>query len=480
VRRIFICYRRADSAGLAGRIHDRLANRYGRHRVFMDAEAIPGGEDWVRELERAAGTSPAVLVIIGSGWLSAAAKDGSRRLDDPDDWVRREVAAGLGPERVTTIPILVDGAHMPHADELPPSLRRLSDHQPMRIDHETFETDVNGLLARLEEIAPVGPDRDLGQPVSVLDYHGRNPLSAADPDSRQMALSADGRRFAAVTYRSTTAQGEAGGWVAAWDVTTGTLVAEFSLAEGAASLALSPDGALVAIGTGGLPGVQLRELPTGKDVGRLVYWPIVRWALAVAPVVEVSAVAFNADARFLATACGLTARVWDVGRRRTVTRVSSPRKRPLSDVALDGPGTTLATADKGETRLWHVPDGRPLGHFPHGRRLAFSADGRRLATAGPDEQARVWDVVHGSQIASVRHDKEVADVALSPHGTYLATGSKDRTVCLWDVDNDGRELVRLGLDTPVRYVAITTGGRQMAAASDALRLWRVPPELAEE
>jgi hypothetical protein len=51
---------------------------------------------------------------------------------------------------------------------------------------------------------------------------------------------------------------------------------------------------------------------------------------------------------------------------------------------------------------------------------------------------------------------------------------------LWDVDNDGRELVRLGLDTPVRYVAITTGGRQMAAASDALRLWRVPPELAEE
>jgi WD40 repeat protein len=369
---------------------------------------------------------------------------------------------------------------MPHADELPDPLRPLSSHQAMHIHHESFETEVASLLAQLDEIIPVGPDRDLGQPVSVLDYHGRNPLSANDPDSRQMALSADGRRFAAVTYRSTTAQGEAGGWAAAWDVTTGELVAEFSLAEGASSLGLSPDGGLVAIGTGGLPGVQLRELPTGKDAGQLVYWPVVRWALAVAPVVEVSAVAFNSDARFLATACGLTARVWDVGRRRTKTRVSSGRKRPLSDVALDGPGTRLAAASKGETRLWELPDGRPQGHFPHGRRLAFSADGKRLATAGPDEQAKVWDVGDQSPIASVRHDKEVVDVALSPDGTYLVTGSKDRTVCLWDVDDDGRELVRLGLDTPVRYVAITTDGRQIAAASDALRLWRVPAELADE
>jgi hypothetical protein len=153
---IFISYRRDDSAGEAGRLADHLRQRFGRDRVFIDIDAIAPGTDFIVELERALTTTAVVLVIIGRRWLSAADGEGRRRLEAPDDFVRREIATAL--DRGTRlIPVLVQSAAMPAASDLPEALAALASRQAASIQHEDFSADVQRLA---DAIAPlvVGAD----------------------------------------------------------------------------------------------------------------------------------------------------------------------------------------------------------------------------------------------------------------------------------------------------------------------------------
>ena len=88
---IFLSYRRDDTAGEAGRLAEHLVRRFGQDRVFIDIDTIAPGTDFTTELERALVGTTVVLVIIGRRWLTAADADGRRRLDVPDDFVRREI-----------------------------------------------------------------------------------------------------------------------------------------------------------------------------------------------------------------------------------------------------------------------------------------------------------------------------------------------------------------------------------------------------
>jgi len=92
---IFISYRREESAGHAGRIYDRLRERFGRDRVFMDVSAIEPGVDFVEAIDRAVGSCAVLLVIIGRRWLDCTDGAGRRRLDDPRDFIRLEVGTAL-------------------------------------------------------------------------------------------------------------------------------------------------------------------------------------------------------------------------------------------------------------------------------------------------------------------------------------------------------------------------------------------------
>jgi hypothetical protein len=122
--RVFISYRREDAAGHVGRLYDALAARLGADAVFMDIDHIAPGQNFADVLHRAVSTCQVVLVVIGPRWLAAADPDGGRRLDGPADFVRLEVAEALrGTTRV--IPVLVHGARMPEAAELPAELAPL-------------------------------------------------------------------------------------------------------------------------------------------------------------------------------------------------------------------------------------------------------------------------------------------------------------------------------------------------------------------
>jgi hypothetical protein len=112
--RLFLSYRREDTGGYAGRLGDGLSARFGRSQIFRDIDAIPPGVNFVKGTDDAIAACDYVLLLIGDNWLSAATKAGDRRLDDPDDFVRREIEAAIKGD-VPIIPILVEGARMPTA-----------------------------------------------------------------------------------------------------------------------------------------------------------------------------------------------------------------------------------------------------------------------------------------------------------------------------------------------------------------------------
>jgi hypothetical protein len=157
VPRIFICYRREDASGHAGRLRDALSARFGSKEVFLDHDAIGPGENFVQAMSRAIGSCEVFLAIIGNQWLSVTNRNGARRLDDPDDHVRREILEALGRD-VRLIPILVEGADMPHAAELPEPLEPLAIRNAFALNDEEWESDVERLAAALRPETRRGPD----------------------------------------------------------------------------------------------------------------------------------------------------------------------------------------------------------------------------------------------------------------------------------------------------------------------------------
>jgi len=124
----FISYREDDAKPWALLLRDRLAEAFGEQLVYLDKDALEPGS-WREQLDEALTRCGALLVVIGRRWLTVQNRDGSRRLDDPDDVHRREIAIALSRERVTVIPVLVDGATMPGSAELPDDICGLTERQ---------------------------------------------------------------------------------------------------------------------------------------------------------------------------------------------------------------------------------------------------------------------------------------------------------------------------------------------------------------
>ena len=150
IGRVFINYRRDDSIGTAGRLHDRLAQAFGRDRVFMDVDHIPAGVDFVDHLHRQVAACKVFLVIIGLHWLNAKDDVGGRRLEDPDDFVAVEIAAALGRD-IRVIPVLVDGATMPKASDLPDQLKPLVRRNATEVRNSQFGRDADALVQKVRD-----------------------------------------------------------------------------------------------------------------------------------------------------------------------------------------------------------------------------------------------------------------------------------------------------------------------------------------
>jgi hypothetical protein len=150
--KVFISYRRGDIAGAAGRVSDRLAQEFGRDSLFMDVDSIPLGINFVKALDDEVAKCDVLLAIIGRDWLDARDKDGQRRVDNQHDYVRIEVAAALRRD-IPVIPILVDGAQVPKADQLPDNLKDLALRNGLDVRHASFHPDMDKLIRFLKERA---------------------------------------------------------------------------------------------------------------------------------------------------------------------------------------------------------------------------------------------------------------------------------------------------------------------------------------
>jgi hypothetical protein len=166
---VFVSYRRDETSGYAGRLIDRLNDHFGAERVFFDLQTLEPGVDWVEGLERALDECKVLIAVIGRHWLDAVDHKGRRRLDNPHDSLRREVARALE-RNIRVVPVLVQDAEMPEAPDLPGDLAGLTRRQAIELTNSGWHDDVGRLIRALERI--VGGDEASGE--------DRQP-AAADP-----------------------------------------------------------------------------------------------------------------------------------------------------------------------------------------------------------------------------------------------------------------------------------------------------------
>ena len=145
---IFISYRRDDAQGEAGRLSDSLGDVFGESSIFLDVEGIQPGHDFRQVLEARIATCTVLLALIGPDWLQSIDASGRRRLDDPHDFVRLEIATALS-RGIPVVPVLLRQARMVSSEALPADLSALAFRQAVELSHSRWDADVAGLVRSL-------------------------------------------------------------------------------------------------------------------------------------------------------------------------------------------------------------------------------------------------------------------------------------------------------------------------------------------
>ena len=141
--RVFVSYRRADTANQAAWLAERLAGHYGQQQIVRDVDSIQLGNDFAEVITAAVTSCDALVALIGHQWLAAAAAE-------PNDFVRVEIESALT-RGIRVIPVLVDGARMPTAAELPPGLAMLAQQPPLSLGAANPEGDVSRLTQVIDQ-----------------------------------------------------------------------------------------------------------------------------------------------------------------------------------------------------------------------------------------------------------------------------------------------------------------------------------------
>ncbi|HXW40686.1 MAG TPA: toll/interleukin-1 receptor domain-containing protein [Xanthobacteraceae bacterium] len=185
--RICLSYRRADSSAIAGRIYDRLVARYGADTVFMDVSDIPYGVDFREHIQAAFRDTALLLAIIGTGWLGEGAA--RKRIHEKVDPVRVEIHTALR-QQIPVIPVLIDSAKMPSADELPRDIKDFAFRNATRVDSGAdFAFHIERLMRHIDQVLGIAPPP---QPAASAVADRGPPVTApnADTDAPATVLAA--------------------------------------------------------------------------------------------------------------------------------------------------------------------------------------------------------------------------------------------------------------------------------------------------
>lgn len=162
---IFVSYRRGDSAGHTGRLVDHLEHHFGQRAVFHDVQSIDAGRRWDEVIADGVSCCRVMVAVIGRNWLGTQDDQGRRRLEDPQDPLRREIASALA-RGIPIVPVLVNGAAMPAESALPEDLRPLARWQAHELSDTRWDFDIGRLVTMLERTTGLGatipPDATAG------------------------------------------------------------------------------------------------------------------------------------------------------------------------------------------------------------------------------------------------------------------------------------------------------------------------------
>lgn len=150
--RIVLSYRRDDSSGHAGHLYADLVERFGPDQVFIDIDAIEPGLDFTEVITSAIDSADVLIAVMGKRWLTATDKQGRRKVDLDDDFVRLEIESAIE-QKLRILPVLVQGAEMPSSDDLPPSMATFTRRHAFEISDKRWRDDVGELIELLEGIA---------------------------------------------------------------------------------------------------------------------------------------------------------------------------------------------------------------------------------------------------------------------------------------------------------------------------------------
>jgi TIR domain len=150
VTKIFINYRTADEPYGAALLDQELSRHFGPEMVFRASRSIPAGADFEQEIMNAVRASDILLAVIGPNWLTATDTEGNTRLDDPQDYVRREIATALE-HGVRVVPVLMNATRI-SPGALPAEIAGLARCQDVRVDFRNSRLDLDALVARLRAL----------------------------------------------------------------------------------------------------------------------------------------------------------------------------------------------------------------------------------------------------------------------------------------------------------------------------------------
>lgn len=197
MRGVFISYRRQDSQSAAGRLADHLKDHLQGVPIFRDVETIEPGVDFIDAINRALKSCSVLLAVMGPRWLTIADATGRRRIDDPHDYNRLEVAAALKRSDVRVIPVLVEGAQMPATEDLPDDLKPLSRRNAIELTDKRWDYDVGQLVETLRRVINSADEGSGASGHDLADSSFHRSRQSVDLTRYRPALYGAGALFAA-------------------------------------------------------------------------------------------------------------------------------------------------------------------------------------------------------------------------------------------------------------------------------------------
>jgi sugar lactone lactonase YvrE len=479
----------------------------------MDIDTIEPGDDFRKVVRNAVGSCDVVLVMIGKQWQSMTDAQGRRRLDDPEDWVRVEIATALANPDVRVIPVLVRGASMPGEQELPGDLKELSWRNAIELSDSRFQHDANRLAGVIERTlerpgtVPAGRQRKsnitrywpivlgmllLGLVIGTVVY-GRMSFgtsqappptmvdTAADPPGpagtagsnglpliRTIASSGQISSAALSTDGQIAALGSYDGTIKLWSTSEDTLLGTLKAGTTVLSLALSKDSQMLAAGLSSTV-VKVWRLSDGTALTPLEGLPD-----------EVYSTTFSPDGRRVAGGAAPDVLIWQVSDGMLLHTLAGHSSRNNS-LAFSSDGERLASGGYyAVTKLWQLSDSTLLRDLESGELgiVAFSpTDAELLATSGNGGSVYIWRVRDGALLHDLAgHTKVVESIAFSGDGQTLVSVSNDIEVRRWQV-SDGTRLYTRTLDGQnVQLTRLSEDGKVLMAVyiDGTVRLWQVP------